>query len=217
MTITQFADFEMQRAEGYRLLAALFYQPELEMYRENNIFPHLLTIAHAQAPEAVAPLNALEAALRNVETEEALLVEYAALFVGPGKLLAAPYGSIYLDDEKLLMGDSTLEVIKTYREHGLAIDNEFHCPPDHITVELEFMYFLLHKEATALHESDIETAKKYLATSESFLQANLLKWVPQFAEDIITESTVEYYRLLGQALQAYVSSTAWKAHIPESL
>ncbi len=51
---------------------------------------------------------------------EPLKVEFSKLFVGPYKLFAAPYGSVYLDDERKVMGDSTLDVKNRYREAGLG-------------------------------------------------------------------------------------------------
>lgn len=36
--------------------------------------------------------------------------DFNALFVGPGKLLAAPFASVYLEDDALVMGKATLEI-----------------------------------------------------------------------------------------------------------
>jgi TorA maturation chaperone TorD len=50
---------------------------------------------------------------------EPLKIDFSKLFVGPYKLFAAPYGSVYLDGERQVMGDSTLDVKNRYREAGL--------------------------------------------------------------------------------------------------
>ncbi|MBM2831889.1 MAG: torD6, partial [Dehalococcoidia bacterium] len=42
------------------------------------------------------------------------------LFVGPYRLLAPPYWSAYLEDARVVMGDSTMDVKNRYREEGLV-------------------------------------------------------------------------------------------------
>ncbi|MFN2356106.1 MAG: molecular chaperone, partial [Desulfopila sp.] len=69
-----------------------------------------------------------------------LLVEYARLFVGPFELLAPPYGSVYLETGRRLMGDSTIAVQHMYTNAGLTLDVQE--APDHIALELEFMHYL---------------------------------------------------------------------------
>ena len=69
---------------------------------------------------------------------ESLKSDFSRLFIGPFKLLAPPYGSIYLDGNSCLMGASTMEVRQLYRNEGLnPVIKE---APDHIAIELEFMY-----------------------------------------------------------------------------
>ena len=66
------------------------------------------------------------------------------------------------------MGDSTMEVIKMYEEQGLSMDSEFRNLPDHITVELEFMYYLIFKEIEALEKSDMDKALDFIKTQGCF-------------------------------------------------
>ena len=71
-------------------------------------------------------------ALENDRDLEALTIDFARLFVGPYKLLAAPYGSVYLDSGRTTMGDSTLDVKSRYCEAGLNAATNFKEAPDHI-------------------------------------------------------------------------------------
>ena len=64
---------------------------------------------------------------------EAFKVEFSRLFVGPYEMLAAPYGSVYLEDGRRMMGDSTLDVKNRYREAGLNTAKTFKDAPDHIS------------------------------------------------------------------------------------
>lgn len=206
MTITPSIDQKMRCAEGFRLLAALFYQPDIELYRETELFDQLNALVQTVAPAAHPLFVNLETILKKSTTEE-LLVDYSALFVGPNELLAPPYGSVYLDGERLLMGESTMNVLNTYSANGLSIDSEFFNAPDHIAVELEFTYFLLHNEVGALRDNDTEKANSYRVAANKFLQENLVKWVPPFVENISKGAKTEYYPVLGQALLAYVQAT----------
>ena len=104
--------------------------------------------------------------------------------MGPYTLFAAPYGSVYLDGERKIMGDSTLDVKTRYREAGLDTAQNFKDAPDHISAELEFMYYLIFKEIDAFANSDIETAIDFIQRQKSFLEDHLMAWVPEFANSI---------------------------------
>nr|WP_246347353.1 molecular chaperone TorD family protein [Desulfurispira natronophila] len=147
-------------------------------------------------------------------SNQELLVDYSALFVGPTELIAAPYGSVYLDGERQLMGDSTMEVIKMYREHGLVIDKDYMNAPDHITAELEFMYYLLHNKVQLLGEGKLEQAS-LLYQSELKFYGNFLKpWIKPFTENIRKGINNEYYVALAEALQCFVETGVWKDMVP---
>ncbi len=68
-------------------------------------------------------------------------------------MLAPPYGSVYLERERTVMGESTLDVVRRYRQEGLDISADFHDAPDHITAELEFVHFLIFKALEAASDS----------------------------------------------------------------
>ena len=88
--------------------------------------------------------------------EEELLVEYARLLVGPNELPAPPYGSVYLEEGRKVMGESTARVMEFYKAEGLSMNEQFQNLPDHITAEMEFMYYLAYHEVEALEKNDRE-------------------------------------------------------------
>lgn len=135
---------------------------------------------------------------------EPLKVDFAKLFVGPYKLLAAPYGSVYLEGERKMMGDSTLDVRNRYREAGLDTANNFKDAPDHITAELEFMYYLIFKEIDAFANSDIDTAIDFIQKQRSFLEDHLMAWVPEFAKSIIESAESPFYPNLAKTTKAFL-------------
>ncbi|UCZ57039.1 molecular chaperone TorD family protein [Desulfurispirillum indicum] len=211
--IFEYAQYEAQRANGFKLLAALFYEPEKELFTSEKIFAQLTEIVKKVCPDELKFFTALEPALQNYHDQE-LLVEYAQLFVGPAELIAPPYGSVYLDEERQLMGDSTLEVIKIYRENGLSIDGSFKDAPDHIVAELEFMYYLLFQEAQYLQINDLQKAQNISLTQQMFLDNFLLPWLKPFCENILNGTDNEFYCALAKALRAYAESTHWTKQSP---
>jgi len=135
---------------------------------------------------------------------EPLKVDFSKLFVGPYQLSAAPYGSVYLEGERKMMGDSTQDVRNRYREAGLDTAQTFKDAPDHIAAELEFMHYLIFKEIEAFANSDIETAIGFIQTQKSFLEDHLMTWVPQFADRIIEYAENPFYPNLARATEMFL-------------
>ena len=155
-------------------------------------------------------------AILNYNNED-LLIDYAKLFVGPYELKAAPYGSIYLDEGRKIMGDSTIEVIKIYKDEGLSIDENFKELPDHIAVELEFMYYLIFKEVEALEKSETDKALNFIKTQELFLDKFLKKWVGPFCDKIKQGTDNEFYSSLADCLSVFIEKAHARNELPEAL
>jgi TorA maturation chaperone TorD len=187
-----------------RLLAACFCEPEVKMYKEEAFFQNLRESLSSFCNEAVAHVDLMEKSVQQYSEEE-LLVEYARLFVGPYALIAAPYGSVYLDDGRV-MGDSTMEVIQWYEQEGLVRGKDCRDIPDHIAVELEFMSFLIRKEIDATTSKDQQAAEDYANKQKKFTNSLLRSWVPQFCEQIRTSTKSDYYRAVADCTQATLSA-----------
>ena len=120
------------REDAYRLLAACFY-PLPELFEERCL-PALADLLEDLAPDAARHAEDAAQAFEQ-ESPESLAVEHACLFIGPFQLVAPPYGSLYLDDAKTVMGESTGKVSAFYGSCGLHLADDFHEMPDHIAVE----------------------------------------------------------------------------------
>ena len=179
MELPQDITKERFRADAYRFLSACFCLPQKELFIQENIFKTLTNALIHSCPEAAVFSSEMERAFSE-KGEEELKVEYARLFVGPYELKAPPYGSVYLDGERRVMGNSTMEAIRLYEEAGLVIDQGFKELPDHIAVELEFMYYLIHKEVEALEKSEKEKALALRETRNQFFNRLLSPWIPAF-------------------------------------
>jgi TorA maturation chaperone TorD len=214
--ISDFILKEKTRGDCYRLLSACFYQPQKEIFIQEELFKNLGGLLKKTSADAAAHASVIEKAFLKY-SEEDLLVAYAKLFVGPNELLAPPYGSVYLDGEKTVMGDSTIETIKMYEEQGLSMDGEFRNLPDHITVEMEFMYFLIFKEVETLEKSQWDATLDYIKTQELFLDKFLRLWVKPFCDKIKQGTDNEFYTSLADCVSVFIGKAHPGDDIPEEL
>ena len=137
---------------------------------------------------------------------EALKIDYARLFVGPFTLLAPPYGSVYLEGERRVMGASTAEVQRRYQEAGINVADDFKDPPDHIAAELEFMHFLIFKELEAIGRRDHDSVVSSLFCQKSFLEDHLGAWIMEFAGNVVEHAETGVYRNLARVTADFVKA-----------
>ena len=193
------------RGECYKFLALCFHLPRKELFFSESMPYNLTRALKHVCPDAAEYSTRMGQALSQYSDEE-LSVEYAKLFVGPFELKAPPYGSVYIDDGRRVMGDSTLKILKTYQQSGLTIRDEFKELPDHIYVELEFMYYLIFKELEFLEKSQFESANDIIKRQGIFLNEFLGQWIPLFRAKIIEGTGNEFYRALGDCVFSFVTN-----------
>ena len=128
-----------------------------------------------------------------------LQIEYSRLFVGPFKVAAPPYGSVYLEDGNKIYGDSTMDVISVYEGESLQVDLKE--PPDHIAIELEFISYLIYKQIESYGEGNLELASSYFNKQLHFLNRHLAKWVDSFCDKVESESKCNFYKKLAKAVK----------------
>lgn len=190
------------REDAYRLLAACFYPPSKELFEEGCI----ATLADLLAPVAPdAAKHAADAAVAGGKSSlEALAVEHARLFIGPFHLIAPPYGSIYLDDAKTVMGDSTARVAAFYHYCGLHLADDFHELPDHFAVELEFMSYLAFKQREAEVSGDKAEKMRFVGLQREFLDRFLLPWLEPFTSAVVVDDEAPFYKSIARCTSAFI-------------
>lgn len=194
-------DEVLRRGNCFKLLAACFYEPEKELFLEERVCENLTAQLLPLSPSAAVAAEQMKTALEESD-EERLSVEYAALFVGPFELIAAPYGSVYLEKQRRVMGDSTIATQRFYQAAGLVMDMKE--PPDHIAVELEFMHYLCMKEAAALSGGAEDEACRFRELQVRFFR-EVMGWIPEFSGRISTGAENGFYTALASCLGAFHS------------
>ena len=68
---------------------------------------------------------------QNIELpkEDQLIWQFSVLFEGQGEMVAPPWGSVYLDKDNLLMGDSTVAYRHFLATNGIAFVSDV-CQPE---------------------------------------------------------------------------------------
>jgi len=194
-------DDESSRMEAFHLLSACYFLPEPELSEKlDNLEGHMATVCEP----ALGFIQEMRTRFEAGSNMEALTVDFSKLFVGPYELFAAPYGSVYLDDQRKVMGDSTLDVKNRYREAGLDTAKNFKEAPDHIAAELEFMHYLIFKEIEAFANSDGQTAIDLIHKQKSFLEDHLMAWVPKFSAHIAEHAGTVFYQNLAKATETFI-------------
>jgi TorA maturation chaperone TorD len=190
----------LAKADVYRLLSACFYQPE-DAFLEEDVFGQLKMAIAETNPEWVQEATALDDSFRT-SGADALLLDYSRLFLGPFEIPAKPYGSVYLDGEKVVMGDSTLQAMALYREGGFELGEDFQEMPDHVAVELEFLYQLSFQLGQA--ETADERAA-LIALKRRFLAEHLGRWVGTLSEAIRTGAETGFYKQLASLTERVIN------------
>ncbi len=146
---------------------------------------------------------------QNSEEEllENLAVEYARLFVGPGKHIS-PHESVHHKKEGgqsgQLWGELTAEVKRIIESSGLEYKSEFTGMPDHISVELEFMQHVVQREAQAWEADDDKTAMLCLKNEKDFVDEHLFGWIPDFCEKVIETAEPPFYREMARLTRRFI-------------
>jgi len=126
------------------------------------------------------------------EGREKILEDYAALFGGPGQLLAPPWESVYRTKEKLLFGEPETAVRHFYQSFGLSRVTIAE-PADHVALELAFLGRL-----SGLAMTDPERLVPILAGQRAFLAEHLLSWLPAWSIDVSRHARCGFWKTLTE-------------------
>ncbi len=183
---------EEYRRDSYKLLSECYYLPDEKLIKILNGLEKSRDRLYSEIARTIPGISDVES----------LKIDYSKLFVGPYGLLAPPYGSMYLEDTSRVMGNSTMDVRSKYEEEGLDVSLKE--APDHIAIELEFMYFLIFKEIEAIRNSDSGNTTSYLEKQKVFLETHLGIWVSEFADNVKVNAQTEFYKNLALLTKSFI-------------
>lgn len=115
-------------------------------------------------------------------SDDDLAADFVAIYLTHG-LRAAPYESVWRDEDHLMMQAPTFAVREFYQRHGVQVQDWRHRPDDHLSHELNFVAFLLER-------GQARDAARFLAE-------HLMTWLPDFAERVGQRAQTPFYAALA--------------------
>lgn len=193
----------IQRGDCFKLLAACFYEPDRALFLEEQVGKNICLLFENLVPEGVRPARQMQGIIEEL-TQEQMSIDHAALFVGPFELLAPPYGSVYIEKKRTVMGETSVIAKRYYQEAELSVDIKE--PPDHIVIELEFMYYLCSKEASASQNGQHAESDHFREQQVRFFHQAIKPWVGDFCAAIQAGTENAFYKSLAECLDSFLSS-----------
>lgn len=160
-------DLAVRRAQLYAFLADAFLYPRqnwLDLLPEMEVILRELSI-EVHTPDA-----------RNGTLAE-LRAEYRRLFGVSGSLC---YETEYGLPHEFRQSQELADLAGFYRAFGLRMGGAVRERPDHLAVELEFLYLLSLKEALAIQDNDQERISICREAQRNFLCDHLGRWIGWF-------------------------------------
>ncbi len=190
------------REDLCRFLSACYYEPAVE-FTEEHLFQSMQVAAQRLHPELGEHARRLGDAFA-AEDLQTLLVDYTRLFLGPIQALAKPYGSSWLKVPEPTEDNPPPAVLELYSEGGFEIDGEFMELPDHIAVELEFLYLLNFNSNRAARAGELDVVSATQLLQQRFLDEHLGAWIGPFAAAVAAGAETAFYRELAAFTQRFV-------------
>ncbi|ELY4002049.1 Tat proofreading chaperone DmsD [Cronobacter dublinensis] len=184
----------MDIATSARILGALFYYPP-HAPETRAVVDALRTPGwEREWPWAFDP--ALTAGFSAPDAvDETLAQAWQRLFIGPHALPAPPWGSVWLDRESVLFGDSTQALQNWLYENAIAFETPPQEPADHIGL-------LLLLAAWLAGEGKIRELDELLAW-------HVLPFTPRFLEVFCAQAQHPFYVALGELTRATLAG--WRS------
>jgi len=169
--------------DGLKQLCRLFWGPDLDQCQEIFQGKYFSPFEALKAQLDDAPVDALQkidAIVGRFTDRDALCnyleEDFVRLFIShKGGIVAPLYQSCYEFENAPLMGASATMMTERFESKGLSVADNLHEPPDHLSVEMEYLYFLLEKGWS--DGGDDTLAEEAV----SFASENMLPWIQQFA------------------------------------
>lgn len=199
--------FLVMRSYWYATLHGVFGgEPTIGLLAaiDNQPFGEMLDLCADSDGDAFSLLKEVVLALdTSAASIDALKSEYTVLFVGPAKLAAPPWESVYVGQENRLLQESTLAVRYAYAEFGYLPKECRKVADDHIALMMDFMAHMARRSRNEFAEGSTEALLKLLSAQSAFIDEHLLNWVPAYATALSGAGTSPFYPRFADAALAF--------------
>jgi len=129
---------------------------------------------------------------------------FLTLFFGPEHILAPPWESVHRSEDGLLFGEATLKMREKLRSFDLVFEGGYKELEDHISIELEFMGYLISKTIDLIEKNEVDELIDILHDQYSFLDEHLTKWIGHFTNRIQLNTSSSLYRGAARFLNTLI-------------
>ncbi len=187
--------------DGLKMMAQIFWGPSgdkcAEMVGEIYL-DRLQSLTSVLKADTVGALDQIVSIIKGFPDGDSLYQHleetYVRLFISAKGSITAPlYESCYEFEGALLMGRAATEMKERFEAQGLAVADNFQEPPDHLSIELEYLYFLLDK---GWRDRD----NGLIAEASAFVTQKMLPWVSEFQKRLAAEKEGGFYYLTATIL-----------------
>ena len=196
------------RAKVYQFLALAFADPNpatrARVVEGLDVARHALAVLEdADGLEALEAVGWALGKLREGEFEEAHIRCFGHTAAGDCPPYEAEYGQAHIFQKSHSLAD----ISGFYKAFGLEPAPNLHERWDHLSVELEFMHFLVTKEAYALAKGHGEERLALVRAAQAmFLEEHLGRWAAAFARRLEGKAGDGPYAALARLLRAFLTS-----------
>ena len=187
--------------DGLKIMGRMFWGPSLEECTEMVREPYLNRL---QSLKSILPgrsfdsLDQIVSTIKSFPDVDSLYQHleecYVRLFISAkGGIVAPLYESCYEFEGAPLMGRAAREMKERFEAQDLSVAENIQEPPDHLSIELEYLYFLLDK---GWRDSDNEL----IGEASAFGTQKMLSWVSKFENRLSAERECYFYSLITTIL-----------------
>lgn len=193
-------DESTARVDLFRFLSACYHEPAVE-FSEEKLFDSIASATRQAYPALAGVADRLGHAFAGASLQT-LLVDYTRLFLGPVKALASPYSASWLPTPAVGDEMSPPAVLTFYGEAGFDVDDDLAELPDHVAIELEFLYVLTFNVSQADAAGNVQDVKSSAELRARFLKAHVSTWINPFTEAVKAHAETDFYRELAELTEA---------------
>lgn len=196
---------------GLRNLSRLYRGPDADVcqsLRDDTFFQPFQELARSTRLIPLKILDQLKVVANGYSDPDhlcsALEETYVRLFVNARGGITAPlYQSCYAHDNAPMMGAAAAEMLKRFESKGLSMGAEINEPPDHLSIELEYLYYLLET-------GWVKNSPELLDEAVSFAGDVLIPWLNQFFNRLPEDTASRCYLLSTSLLLSMLQSITAK-------
>ncbi|PVU67925.1 dimethylsulfoxide reductase [Plesiomonas shigelloides] len=168
-----------------KLLGILFHQ------KKNKA--ELIEIVAALHDDHILSVATLDALVQL--SEDDLTYSFTELFEGVGVMKAPPWGSVYLDRERVVFGESTIKFRQFLSDNGVVLNTGVREPEDQFGLMLFAFAFFLERDQTK--------------AANELMERHLLTWCYFYLRQLRKFSPNEFYRNLSTDVIAWLNDVVF--------